>query len=177
MTCSVGTNAGIELRRLKALRMNRNRTQWEELQLQWACLWACPPLLPGPGGALPLVLQQHNEAADALFSQHGLFEQRLADVNGERVDQSRLHHHLHRQLAHDHVGGSFVVAQRRLQTLKRRRDAARVSNVQMFVTIKHLKHTKLFSYKKRSQSLKCLNTQKKLSERRLMRTFQSTTNQ
>lgn len=78
-------------------------------------------VIPGPGGAVLLGLQQHDEAADALFSQHGLFDQRLADVDGERVDQTRLHHHLHRQLAHDHVGGGFVVRQRRLQTLKGQR--------------------------------------------------------
>ncbi len=81
-------------------------------------------VLPGPSGALFLVLQQHDEAAQTLLGQHGLFEQRLADVHGEGVDQTRLHHHLHRQLAHDHVGGCFVVRQGRLQTLQGRQETA-----------------------------------------------------
>lgn len=89
---------------------------------------ACPKhhdqaasVLPGPHGALLLVLQQHDEAAHALLGEDGLFDQRLADVHGEAVHQTRLHRHLHRQLAHDHVGGGFIVRERRLQTLRRQR--------------------------------------------------------
>ena len=66
---------------------------------------------------LLLVLEQDNEAAQALFGEHGLLDHGLGDVQGQSVDQAALHHHLHRQLAHDHVGGRLVVRHGRLQTL------------------------------------------------------------
>ena len=70
---------------------------------------------------LLLVLEQDDEAAQALFGEHGLLDHGLSDVQGQCVDQAALHHHLHCQLAHYHVGGRLVVCHGRLQTLGRER--------------------------------------------------------
>lgn len=77
---------------------------------------------PRTDRAILLVLEQHDEAAHTLPGQHRLLQQRFADVHSERVHQARLHHHLHCQLAHDHVGGGFIVHQHWLQTLQRQQE-------------------------------------------------------
>lgn len=91
---------------------------------------------PGTHSAVLLVLKQHDEAAQALLGQHRLLQQGLADVHGERVHQTRLHHHLHRQLAHNHVGGSFKVHQQGLQALQRYQEVAVTAGVGNYLALR-----------------------------------------
>ncbi|TNN27266.1 hypothetical protein EYF80_062592 [Liparis tanakae] len=76
-------SAGTAPRDTAALRAREDNLREEATPTQRAP--GGSPVLPGPGGALLLVLQQHHEAAQTLLDQNRVPEQRAGHVGGEGV--------------------------------------------------------------------------------------------